>query len=113
MSSKDTASEECNATNFTIKNHPKEEQDGETMKPKNCNNLQERFNALTREKNMIQNENNKLRDRLNTVTEERDMLRRRQPCGRKITQLRDEDKHNTSQLFLIGDGTLDTGSVSP
>lgn len=102
---------ECNATNLIIKNHNKEAQDGETMKPKHCNNLQERFNALTREKNTLQNENNIVRNMLRTVTAERDRLRSTQTCGRKITQSRDEDKHNTRQLFLIGVGTLDTGNV--
>lgn len=97
----------CNATNFILKNHTKEAQDSETMKPKHCNNLQERFNALTREKNMLQNDNNIVRNRLRTVTEERDRLRSTQTYGRKITQSRDEDKHNTRQLFLIGVGTLD------
>lgn len=110
MSSKETAPVECNATNFIIKNHTKEAQDGETMKPKHCNNLQERLNALTREKNTLQNENNIVKNLLRTVTEERDRLRSTQKCGRKITQSRDEDKHNTRQLFLIGVGTLDTGS---
>lgn len=110
-SGKETAPEECNATNFTIKNHSKELQDGETMKPKYCNNLQERFNALTREKNTLQNENNIVRNMLRTVTEERDRLRSKQTCGRKKNTIVGwgQTQHK-AVIFLVGVGILDARS---
>lgn len=110
-SSKETVPAECNATHFAVKNHPKEAQDGETMKPTHCNDLQERFNTLTRERNMLQNKNNILRNTLKMVTEERDKLQNTQTCGRKIIHLWNVGKHNKWQLFLIGVGTLHIGNV--
>lgn len=84
---------ECKAIHFSVKNDTKERNDGETMKPIHCNDLQERFNALTAEKNLLQNENNILTNMLRVVTEERDRLRN--TCGRKIIQLWDVGEHNT------------------
>lgn len=42
--------------------------------PKHCNELQERFNALTREKNQLENRNNILSNMLRKMREERDRL---------------------------------------
>lgn len=58
------------------------EKNDETVKPIHCNDLLERFNALTGEKNLLQNRNNILTNTLRMVTEERDKLRN--TCGRKI-----------------------------
>lgn len=102
---------ECNATHFAVKKDTKDAQDGETIKPIHCNDLQERFNMLTREKNLLQNKNNMLRNTLRMVTEERDKLRNKQTFGRKIINSWDEGKYSTWQLFLIGIGTLHTGDV--
>lgn len=91
-SSKKTMLAECNATHFAVINHTKEAPDGETMKPIHCNDLQERFNTLTREKNLLQNRNNILRNTLRMVTEERDKLRYTQTCGRKLIHSRNVGK---------------------
>lgn len=86
---------ECNATHYAVKNVTKESQDSVKIKPIHCNNLQERFNALTGEKNFLQNQNNILRNMLTMVTEERDKLQNAQKCGRKKIHLCDVGKHNT------------------
>lgn len=61
----------------------KVERDCERRRPRHCNELQERFNALTREKNLLENQNNILSNMLRKAKEERDMLLIRLK-GRKI-----------------------------
>lgn len=93
-SSLETVRAECNATHYTVKNVTKESHESVKIKPMHCNDLQERFNALTREKNLLENRNNILRNMLKSVTEERDNLRNAQNCGKNIKSC-DWRKNNT------------------
>lgn len=53
-------------------------QDCERRMPCHCNKLQDRFNALTRERDQLRNEKSDLTNRITKLVEERDRLLRGQ-----------------------------------
>ncbi|XP_061587710.1 C-type lectin domain family 4 member E-like isoform X2 [Cololabis saira] len=70
VSSKESATTDCNTT------HEKEvPTDCNEERPNHCNNLQERFNALTRDKDTLKNRNNILLNTIKSLEEERDRLK--------------------------------------
>ncbi|XP_042288894.1 CD209 antigen-like protein A isoform X1 [Thunnus maccoyii] len=74
-SSKESTFSDCNKTHFGDHNKVKEVQiNCEQMMTNNCNKLQERFNALTRDRDLLQNRNSELTNKIKDVEEERDRL---------------------------------------
>lgn len=65
----------CNTSHFTEQKQIQVVQDCEQTRPDQCNRLQERFNALTREKNLLQNQNSELNNMIRKVEDERDRLK--------------------------------------
>lgn len=84
-SSKEPTHSNCNTTHFSDQNQVKVVQDCERRRPDQCNKLQERFNALTREKNLLGNRNTELTNMIRKVEEERDRLKMKLR-GEKINQ---------------------------
>lgn len=65
----------CNTSHFTEQKQVEVVQDCEQTRPDQCNRLQERFNALTREKNLLQNQKSELTNMIRKVEDERDGLK--------------------------------------
>ncbi|XP_076584161.1 uncharacterized protein LOC143319251 [Chaetodon auriga] len=88
-SSKESTHLKCNATDFSDQNQLTEDvQDCERRWTRQHNRLLEKFNALTRERNMLENRKNELLNMLRKVVEERDRLQMklREPgdCGYRL-----------------------------
>ncbi|KAM9857143.1 uncharacterized protein ACBR49_000813 [Aulostomus maculatus] len=77
-SSEESSNSVCNKTSLSEPSQGREEQgDCGRDRPAQCNRLQERFNALTRDRDELRDKNNKLMNALNAVQEERDRLKAR------------------------------------
>ncbi|XP_051240083.1 CD209 antigen-like protein C [Dicentrarchus labrax] len=74
-SSKEPTHLDCNSTHLSDRNQVTVVQDCEQRKPDHCNSLQERFNALTRDKNRLENRNTELINMIKKVEEERNWLK--------------------------------------
>ncbi|XP_037620620.1 CD209 antigen-like protein C [Sebastes umbrosus] len=75
-SSKESTQSNSNATDFCNQNQMKEEENYcERKKPGEHNRCQERINALTRDKNLLENRNTELTNMIKNVEEERDRLK--------------------------------------
>ncbi|XP_041789783.1 C-type lectin domain family 10 member A-like [Chelmon rostratus] len=76
-SSKESTRSNCSAAHFNDQNQLTEEvRDCEQRWTNRHNRLLEKFNALTGERNLLQNENNELKNMLRKVEEERDRLKK-------------------------------------
>ncbi|XP_071360751.1 CD209 antigen-like isoform X2 [Trachinotus anak] len=73
-SSKGSSPLDCNTTDLSDQDRDVETY-CEGKMPGHCNRLQERFNALTRDKNLLENRNSELNNMIKDVKEERDRLR--------------------------------------
>lgn len=92
-SRKESTDSNCNATHFSGQNQLTEEvQDCERRWTDQHNRLVEKFNALTREKNLLKNQNNELINMIRKLEEERDRLK---------INLKGEKKIGPSPLTLI------------
>ncbi|KAG7223714.1 hypothetical protein INR49_015441 [Caranx melampygus] len=67
----------CNTTQFTDQKKEVESYCHQRRPGCNCNRLQEKFNALTREKDLLQNRVSELNNRISMVEKERDRLKMR------------------------------------
>ncbi|XP_074486691.1 uncharacterized protein LOC141764906 isoform X2 [Sebastes fasciatus] len=85
-SSKESTQSNSNATDFSDQNQVKEN-DCERKKPGEYNRSQERINALTRDKNLLENRNTNLTNMIKNLEEERDRLRLRDISGAKTPDL--------------------------
>uniref|UniRef100_UPI0037E88770 C-type lectin domain family 10 member A-like n=1 Tax=Semicossyphus pulcher TaxID=241346 RepID=UPI0037E88770 len=71
-------SSHCNTTHFRDQNQADELQmDCEQKRNDQFNRLQDKFNALTADKNLLENRNNELNNMIKDVQEERDRLKKR------------------------------------
>ncbi|KAM3624206.1 uncharacterized protein V6R79_020640 [Siganus canaliculatus] len=96
----------CNSTYFEGQNQDKMEPDCEQRTNNQCNRLQERVNALTRDKNRLKNMNNDLTNRIKNLEEEKDRL--------KITmreQINKESMCLSCAKTNFGDQNCEQGSV--
>lgn len=79
ISSKEQTGPDCNATHLCDdENQVTIVQDCERRMPCHCNKLQDRFNALTGERDHLRNEKSDLTNRIRKLVEERDKLLRGQ-----------------------------------
>ncbi|XP_018520423.1 C-type lectin domain family 4 member M [Lates calcarifer] len=75
-SNKESTPPFCNTTHITDQNQKKKLGiDYDQKRLGDCNRLHERFNALTRDKNLLENRNTELNNRIMTLEEERDRLK--------------------------------------
>ncbi|XP_070683637.1 CD209 antigen-like protein E [Pempheris klunzingeri] len=74
-SSKESTPSDCNATHFSDGKQPADVQMDCDQRHDQHNRLQERFNALTRDKNLLENRNSELNNMIKDVEEERDRLK--------------------------------------
>ncbi|XP_039664616.1 CD209 antigen-like protein A isoform X2 [Perca fluviatilis] len=95
---------DCNATNFSYQDKVKKVQkDCEGEPPGQCNGLKERFNALTRDKNDLENRNSELNNMIKDLEEERDRLRTNpekdvEARFKNLTEERDDLKRKLNNL---------------
>lgn len=74
-SNKESTHLNFNITQVSDQNQVKVGQDGEQKRSDQCNKLQERFNVLTRDKNLLENRNSELTNMIKKVEEEKDRLK--------------------------------------
>lgn len=72
-SSKESTHLDCNKTHFSD-NEVKEVKEVQVYCKPVCNKLQERFNALTRDRDQLRNRNNELTKMIKNIREEKERL---------------------------------------
>ena len=82
-SSKESDHSSCIARNLSDQNQVKVVRDCERRRNDQFNKLQERFNALTAEKNRLENNISELTNKLRKAEQERDRLKMKDKCEAK------------------------------